>query len=173
MADQAALKMTFDRADTRSDLNALGPMGSRPPMANASEPGATGMVNSVAGFGENLLTLAELQARLAAMELRKNVQTAKTEGAVFLAGSLLAVASLPIALAGIAEILVSKLAIERGYALLLTAAAALCFAGGCALVAGLQLRRKLGFPLSAEEFARNLSWLRTVLRYSGRDPARR
>ena len=39
------------------------------------------VMRSVAGFGENLLTLAELQARLATVELRQNLDAARS-GAV-------------------------------------------------------------------------------------------
>jgi len=132
------------------------------------------MVSNVTGFGENLLTLAELQARLSATELRQNLEAAKTSGAIFLAGSILAVASLPVALAGIAELLVSELALKRGYALLIVAAAAFVIGGVSVASAGFWLRRKRpGFPLSAEELTRNLNWLRTVLRHSGRLPSRR
>jgi hypothetical protein len=127
------------------------------------------VVSNVAGFGENLLNLAELQARLSATELRRNLDAAKISGAIMVAGSVLALASVPVALAGIAELLVAKLALRRGYALLTVAAAALVIAAACVMGAGLWLRRKrLGFPVSAEEFTRNLQWLRTVLRYSGR-----
>jgi len=158
----------------RASAGDIGSVGRRISAASASEPSATGVVSNVAGFGENLLTMTELQARLSAMELRKNLEAAKTEGAVLLAGSVLAVASLPVALAGIAELLVSELALERGYALLIVAAAALLIAGVCVAIASFRLRRKrFGFPLSAEELTRNLNWLRTVLRYSGRTPSRR
>ena len=158
----------------RSVAGDNGSVGSRMSVASASEPSATSVVSNVASFGENLLTLAELQARLSAMELRKNLEAAKTEGVVLLAGSVLAVASLPVALAGIAELLVSELALKRGYALLIVAVAALLIAGVCVASASFRLRRKrLGFPLSAEELTRNLNWLRTVLRYSGRSPSRR
>ncbi len=44
----------------------------------------------------------------------------------------------------------------------------------CIITAGAWIGRKhLGFPLSAEEFTRNLNWVRTVLRLSGRQRANR
>jgi hypothetical protein len=143
------------------------------PAANAAEkqPNASSMVSNVAGFGENLLTLGELQARLAAKEFVQNVQAAKTASAVGLAGFLLGVASIPIVLLGIAELLASELAMKRGYALLSVSAAAMLIAGVAVAFADSWLRRKrLGFPLSGEELTRNLNWIRTVLRYSGRFP---
>jgi len=168
------MKTKNDRGPNRSAASDNGPIGGRTAAASASEPSAITVVSNVAGFGENLLTLAELQARLSAAELRKNVEAAKTSGAVLVAGSVLAVASLPVALAGIAELLVSELALKRGYALLIVAAAAFVIGGVSVASAGFWLRRKRpGFPLSAEELTRNLNWLRTVLRHSGRLPSRR
>ncbi len=131
------------------------------------------MVSNVAGFSEGLLTLGELQARLAAKELVRNYQTAKIAGAVGLAGFLIVVASVPIVLFGIAELLVSELALKRGYALLGVAGVAILIGGSSVAFAAIWLRRqRLGFPLSGEELTRNLNWVRTVLRYSGRFPQR-
>jgi hypothetical protein len=130
---------------------------------------AYAVVSGVAGLGENLLDLAELQAGLAAIELRQNLNAAKASGAAILAGSILAIASLPIALMGIAELLVSELGMKRGYALLSTASAAIVIAGSCIAVARIWLQRTpLGFPVAGEEFARNMNWVRTILRQSGR-----
>jgi hypothetical protein len=135
------------------------------------EPNASTMVSSVAGFGENLLTLGELQARLTAKELVQNYQAARTAGAVGIAGFSTAVASVPLALLGIAELLVSELGMKRGYALLSVAGAATLIGGVLLAFAASWMRRKrLGFPVSAEELTRNLNWVRTVLRYSGRYP---
>jgi hypothetical protein len=127
------------------------------------------MVSNVAGFGENLLNLVELQARLSRRELRRNLAAAKISGAIMLAGSVVALASVPVALAGIAELLVTELALRRGFALLIVAVVAFVVAAAFVIGAGLRLEQKrLGFPVSGEEFSRNLQWLRTVLRYSGR-----
>jgi hypothetical protein len=132
------------------------------------------MVSNVAGFGENLLNLAELQARLSAAEFRKNIESARLSVVCGVGAALLAVASLPVALAGIAELLVSALGWNRGYALLGVAGGAIVVAAVCIAAAALWLRSKpLGFPVSTEELARNLNWLRTVLRFSGRAPSRR
>jgi hypothetical protein len=150
-------------------------MGVAPPGAGSSGgnghggAGAGDMVTNVAEFGENLLTLGELQGRLAAMELRQNVEAVKLGGAVFLAGAVLAMAGLPIALAGVAELLVSLAGMNRGFALLAVAVAAFAVAGTCIAIAAARLRASdVGFPLTMEEFARNLNWVRTVLVHSGR-----
>jgi hypothetical protein len=58
---------------------------------------------------------------------------------------------------------------SRGVALLAVAAATLAIAGTAIAIAAARLRGSdMGFPLTREEFARNLNWVRTVVLYSGR-----
>lgn len=131
--------------------------------------GSDMVMRGVAGFGDSLLTLAELQARLAAIELKQNIQSARA--GVFLAvGSGIAMfAGLILLLVGAAELMVSELGVRRGIAFLSVAAFAIAAGAGCLALATTRLRTKrLGFPLSNEEFVRNLNWLRTVVRQSGR-----
>jgi Putative Actinobacterial Holin-X, holin superfamily III len=170
MADQA--QMTSTNGPARDGRTA--PATTRAPAVSASEPGATAVVSGIAGFGENLLNLAELQARLAAIELRQNAQAMQSSAGILWGGSMLATASLVVALAGIAEVCVSEWAIRRGIAFLTVGALGLVLAIACAAIAIANLRRNTtGFPLSGEEFARNLQWIRTVLRHSGRVSPRR
>jgi hypothetical protein len=148
--------------------------GGRPSSNGAGKSGASAVVSGVAGLGEDLLNLAELQSRLAAIELRQNLNAVKAGGAVILAGSIVAIASLPVALIAIAELLVSELGFKRGHALLGVAGVAILIGITCAAIGATRLRQqRFGFPLSAEELARNLNWVRTVVRYSGRPPSRR
>jgi hypothetical protein len=84
-------------------------------------------------------------------------------------GAVVGVAGLPIALAGIAELLVTTLGVNRGLALLSVAVASFAIAGICVAIAVARLHASdMGFPLSKEEFARNVNWVRTVLLHSGR-----
>jgi hypothetical protein len=130
--------------------------------------------SNVAGFGENLLNLTELQARMAAVELRQNIEAVKTGGIVLVTGTVIALAALPVVLVGIAELLVYELGWQRGLAFLAVGLTTLGIAALCAAAAGVWLKRqRLGFPLSTEEFSRNLHWVHTVLRLSGRQPSRR
>ena len=170
MADQTTMRRftgpTANGAAAHGSSDAV-----RSSAANVVDPSASGMMNSVAGFGENLLTLGELQARLTAIEIRQNLDSVKNGGALFVAGSILAIASLPVVMVGVAELLVSELGMKRGYALLSAATTAIVIAGACMVVARSWLRKKpFGFPLAGEEFARNMNWLRTILRHSGRWP---
>jgi hypothetical protein len=130
------------------------------------------VASNVAGFGENLLNMAELQAKMSAIELRQNIEALRIVAAVGLTGATLALAALPIVLAGMAEVLVTELAIRRGPAFLTVGFTALAIGLLGIVGAGLWISRKrIGFPLSAEEFTRNLNWVRTVLRLSGRQRA--
>ncbi len=173
MADQA----TMTRFNVPTPNGAAGQASSdsaRSLAANVADPSASGMMNSVAGFGENLLTLAELQARLTAIEIRQNLDSARNGGALLVAGAILAITSLPVVMVGVAELLVSELGMKRGYALLSAGTTAIVIAAACIVVARGWLRNKpFGFPLASEEFARNMNWLRTILRHSGRWPLNR
>ena len=65
-----------------------------------------------------MLNLAELQARMAALELRQNVDMLKIAGAIVVTAVMIALASFPILLAGAAEVLVSEFHWRRGFALI-------------------------------------------------------
>jgi Putative Actinobacterial Holin-X, holin superfamily III len=173
MADQATMtRFNAPVANGPAAKPGSGAVGSS--AATALDPSASGVMNSVAGFGESLLTLGELQARLTAVEIRQNLESVKNGGALFVTGSILAITSLPVVMVGVAELLVSELGMKRGYALLSAAATAIVIAGACIMVARAWLRKKpFGFPLASEEFARNMNWMRTILRHSGRSPLNR
>ncbi len=174
MADQAAMKSTNGPAQSTAATRGGWPGAGRSAAHGEPASSPSTVVSNVASFGEKLLNLTELQGRLAVMELKQNVDGAKAGASVVLTGAVLAVAGLPVALAGIAELLVSELTIKRGYALLLTSATAIVIGGVCAVIGSALLgRRRSGFPLTGEELTRNLNWLRTVLQFSGRFPTRR
>jgi Putative Actinobacterial Holin-X, holin superfamily III len=173
MADQATMTR-FNGSAANSAATQSNSGSNRPSAGSPLDSNTAGVVSSVTGFGEDLLTLAELQARLTAIELRQNLESAKNAGALILVGTSLAIASLPVLMVGFAELLVSELGIRRGYALLSTGMAAVVIAGVCVAVARNWLRANpLGFPVAAEEFGRNLNWVRTILRHSGRWPLHR
>jgi hypothetical protein len=127
------------------------------------------VMQGIAGFGESLLTLTELQAQLAKLELKQNLHAARAGVFLALCSGLTISSGLIILLAGVAELLVSELGMRRGFAFLSVAAFAIAAGAGClALAAGRLRTNHLGFPVSQEELVRNLNWLRSVLRHSGR-----
>lgn len=132
------------------------------------------VVGSVAGFGNDVAGLIELQAKLAALDLREAVQQGRLPLVFVTVGLLLLLASLPVLLLGLAYLLATALAIHLGWAMLLTAGVALAIAVSVVITAGSRLGRSLGtFRRSREELVRNLSWVRTVLLLSGRPAPRR
>jgi hypothetical protein len=164
MADQAAITKTNGHARMRSNVG-----DGNSPDASTAESSANALVTNVAGFGEDLLNLTELQARLTALEVRQNLDIFKMGGALIAVGLIVGVSGLAVTLVGIGELLVSEIGLKRGYALLAVAAVAFLIASSVVGLGALWFRRKrLGFPLSGEELARNLNWVRTVLRQSGR-----
>jgi hypothetical protein len=179
MADQATLRR-FNSTTTKgpgtahSSSTGQNSGDGRTTGSNEADLSASSVVSNVAGFGENLLTLAELQSRLTAVELRQNFESMKIGGTLMIAGMILAISTLPVLMTAAAELMVSELGMKRGYALLIAAAAMIAIAGSCIAIARRWLSRNpLGFPVASEEFARNMNWMRTILRHSGRWPLNR
>jgi hypothetical protein len=179
MADQETVKPFEGRPVNGAASAWVGGTGNSPgtdrsTRANSIDSSSSGVVTNVTGFGEDLLTLAELQTRLIGIEVRQNFESIKSSSILIAIGSIAVVSALPVILVGIAELLVSETGMKRGYALLGVGAAAIVIAGSCMAIARSWLRSKrLGLPLTSEEFARNVNWLRTILRQSGRWPLRR
>jgi hypothetical protein len=174
MADQAAVKTTNGRAASLPVARGASPSNDRTQADGKFGPDASAVVTNVASFGENLFNLTELQGRMFATELRQDLNAGRTAGVAIAGGLSLCAAGMIVALLGIAELLVSEGGIKRGYALLITSAAAALVGGLCAALGKARLgRRWLTFPASGEELTRNLNWVRTVMRYSGRPPERR
>ena len=121
MADQETVNSFYRPAGNGAAFVSTGSVGKtvgsdRQRAADIADSSPAGVVTNVAGFGENLLNLAELQARLTAVELRSNFDSAKSAGAMIIVGTVFAVAGLPVLLVGIAELLVTEIGIKRGYA---------------------------------------------------------
>jgi len=133
-----------------------------------------GVVSSIAGLGNDIANLAELQAKLALLDLKESTGHAALPVTLVAGGLALLLASLPVALLGVAELVASALSIRTGWAMLLVAGIAAVLAIIVVVVAGLRLRHSFeSFRRSREELSRNVAWLRTVLLYSGRSVTRR
>ena len=91
MADQATMTdlsapLTNGANATRPRSGGPSPGSERLSTASAVDSSTSGVVNNVAGFGENLLTLAELQTRLTVIELRQNLGYVQSAGALIRGG---------------------------------------------------------------------------------------
>jgi len=130
---------------------------------------ATAVVNNLAEFGHDFATLAELQTKLAVIDLKETAGHAALPAGALAAALVLLLGSVPVLLIGVAELIVDYTTITLGWALLLTAGVAL----GLAIVIGALGASRIGASFaslqrSREELTRNVAWIKTVLAYSGR-----
>lgn len=132
-----------------------------------------GVVGGLAGFGSDLATLAEFQAKLAALDMKDSVQQAGRPLAVALLGAAVALGAIPVALAGGALVLAESAQIRLGWAFVITGGVAVVLAAVVTAIAANRVPHGFqSFHRSREELNRNLNWIRTVLAHSGR-PAQR
>lgn len=160
MADQAAVKGSADPAHRGAH--------------GASTGNGPGVVGSIADFGNDVATLIELQAKLAALDLKECKDRALLPLYVAVAAVVVVLGSVPVVLMGVAEGLVWAFGIHLALAVLLTGLGALALAGLIGFLSVKEITRSLE-PLrrTNEELVRNLAWMRTVLVYSGRSTPRR
>jgi len=131
------------------------------------------LVGNIAEFGNDVATLAELQAKLAAYDARECVSRATIPLIVVAAASVLAVGSVPVLLIGLADWIASRAGISPGTSQIIVGLVCLALAGVAVFLAfRASLRSLESFRRSNEELTRNISWIRTVLVHSGRTVAR-
>lgn len=131
--------------------------------------GGPDVIGRVAGLGEDLSALVELQAKLAFLEWDENFRKARGAALAIIAAGFFALSTIPVLLIGLAELLASGWPMPRGYAYLAVAGSALLLAGiGVGVAIAVLRGRQLGFPRTREELTRNWLWVRTVLAHSGR-----
>lgn len=139
------------------------------PRGRVANPLVDGVLSNLAGFGTDLATLAELQAKLALLDVKEASQRASIPVSIAAGAFALGLGSLPVALLGVAELLIMVFKMQRAWALLLTAAVVL---GAAALAASIAVPRlRASFETlrrSREELTRNLAWVKTILAQSGR-----
>jgi len=130
-------------------------------------------VGNLADFGVNLASLVELQAKLAATELKDCARRAAVSVALVVSAVALTLGSLPVAMLGVAEWLASAQGFSRVGSLLVTAGGVIGIAVVLAVVGIRTILRLECFQSSREEFTRNVAWVKTVLAHSGRVAPRR
>jgi hypothetical protein len=128
------------------------------------------VVGNIADFGNDIATLAELTL----LDAKDAMAKATTPLIVLGAGVALALASLPVILNGLADLIAASAKISYGTSQLIVGLVALGLAGGAGLFGWKGSTASLtSFRRSSEELTRNISWIRTVLVYSGRGGGRR
>jgi Putative Actinobacterial Holin-X, holin superfamily III len=139
----------------------------------ANGRGPTGMVSTLADFANDAATLAELQIKLTSLDLKQASERAARPAFVLVGTAVLTLGATPVLFLGIAEALVVFAGVNRAWALLATAGAAIGLAGVGSYFAwkGLSESAKI-LKRSREEFARNLAWMKNALSQVGRNSPR-
>ncbi len=126
-----------------------------------------GVIGSLGEFTGDVMNLAELQAKLAAVDTKEAVDHATIPIVVLVASASVLLATLPVLFIGLAFVLATALSLNQGVSLLIVGAVFAAIAGVVALIA---VRRFVtsfeSFRRSREELVRNLSWIRTVISQS-------
>ena len=132
------------------------------------------MVSNLADFGNDIATLAELQAKLAAHDAKECAGRAAVPVVALVLGGIVALGSIPVILIGLADLIATYTKLSAGATQLIVGLAALALAGIGAFVGMKGATRSLdSFRRSREELVRNMSWIRTVVVFSGRNAGKR
>jgi len=132
------------------------------------------VVGNLAGLGNDVATLVELQGQLFKADLNELSARARLSVVVMAVAAVVALGSVPVLVGGAGLLLATALNISNGMGLLLSAVAALVASGVALFFAVGGLRRSLdALQRSREELQRNIAWIRTVLAQSGRTLPRR
>ncbi len=137
--------------------------------ASAFEAIPGGLVGNVAEFGNDVATLVELQAKLAAADFKESLAKTAIPLVLVIVGAILLLAALPVLLIGVGSLLAPVLGWSFGLAVLVTAVVALAIAAVLVLVSVGRLAHGFdSFRRSREELTRNIAFIRTVVVHSGR-----
>jgi hypothetical protein len=144
-------------------------------LGTARAPGSSSAeFEGVAEFVDDLASLAELQAKLVVLDCKDAARRSAIPIVLTVVGLAVLVASVPVALLGTGWLLAAALNIHQGWAMLLTAGAAMVLGGLVAAVGGRRLIHGLdSFRRSHKQLILNLAWVRAVLVNSARPHTRR
>ena len=134
-----------------------------------NQNGFEGVLGRVAGFGENLAGLAELQAQLAAVELKQCASKASGPSAAIALALTILGAGCFCLLIGAAYALIEIYGLKPSRAFLAVGFSALVISSTALVLASRAFGKALqSFSRTQEEFNRNSHWIKTVLLHSGR-----
>ncbi len=135
----------------------------------APKPGSNGLMEGVGSFGNDLATLASLQAKLAAADARESLLKALPAAVGLGVLALLLIAGMAALVAGFAVWLAEAFHLRLGVALMLVGLGCLIlgalFSLLCLRLVGSSFT---AFRRSSEELERNVAWVKTTLTRSGR-----
>ena len=132
-----------------------------------SRASSNGPIEPDRGIGElidDLVTLTDLQVRLAVVDLKENARRAAVPLWLAFWSLIVMAASVSVVLAGLALLLATRSNLHPGWAMIIVAAAAAALASPVLALSIARVGRGCdGFWKSRAELRRNLAWLRTVL----------
>jgi len=135
----------------------------------AAKSNSNGLMEGVGSFGNDLASLASLQAKLAAADARESLLKALPAVVGLAVLALVLIAGMAAIVAGMAVWLAGALQLGLGVALMLVGLGCLVLGALFSLLC----LRFLGssftaFRRSSEELERNIAWIKTTLTRSGR-----
>ena len=134
-----------------------------------TEEAPEGVVGSLTEFGNDIATLIELQTKLAMLDLKESSAKAMVPSGMAVLGIALALAALPVALLGTADLLAGAMTWSPGTSRLVVALVSVAIAGILTFVGIKGLSASFqSFQRTREELTRNIQWIRTVIVHSGR-----
>jgi uncharacterized membrane protein YqjE len=129
------------------------------------------MGRSLAGLGHDVLTLAELQARLLAVDLSEGRTRAVRAAALLVGGLLLAIGTVPVLLLGLGWLLIRQFQWSEAAAFLTTSGLAACAACALAAFGWKRLQTSLAvLTRSRRELRENIEWLKQALALHAHKP---
>jgi len=129
---------------------------------------AEAMTRSMSDLAGDIAALAELQARLFALDAKETMRRILVPIALGAIGTALILGSIPVLLLTVAALL-NYAGLGTTLSLFLAFIVGAAFGGIALLVAWYAIRRGLvTFHRSLEELARNLRWIKAALRQNGR-----
>lgn len=146
-------------------------MADQATMNGRGQKAGTALRSNVGDFAHDILTLSELQGRLLLVDLKEARTRALRPLALGVVGAVLLLASFPVAMFGLAELL-ALTGLPTWAALLISAAVGVVISGLLGWLAWRTIRSTFTvFSRSRDEFSQNLTWIKSALR-SGTHPSR-
>lgn len=129
------------------------------------------VVENFGDFVHDVVTLSELQAKLLAADLKDFRAGATVPAALMAAAGIVALGCVPVLLMAVAWLLVDYRVMSHGWAFLTSTGVGLLLAGVLGGVGWFSFRRHLAaLQRSQVELERNITWIKSVLKHSGRTP---
>ncbi len=139
--------------------------------ANARSAAPRAVVENIGEFVHDVVTLSELQSKLFVADLKDFRSGTVAPGSLMGLASVLFVGCVPVLLMGIAWLLVDYDVLAPGWALLAAGSGGAIVAGLMALTGWFIFRRQLAIlDRSRAELEKNVTWIKSVLKHSGRTP---